>query len=302
MKIIETLPNISEGRNSELIRQIRDLSDNYSRIWFISCKSDEYFNRSFISVAGDCEEIEDFLYKLTAICIEKIDMNNHTGYHPRIGAIDVIPIVPVVGITFEEANNLVERLAKKISESFSLPIYLYEKSAKKEERKNINNIRKGEFEFLEKKMKLPEWKPDFGPDIPHPTAGATIMGVRDPLITLDFHLNNSDRWLVEQIEQELLMTLPANIFLERKSNGKFNMSVNAKEGDVSLTILYNEVIRIINHFGCELERVTLSSPIMGSTFLKSFRNLAEKLDGEIITIEEKILANSEVRKIKKDQI
>jgi len=113
MKIVETLPNISEGKNKELINRIKDLSENFDKIWFISCKSDEYFNRSFISVVGELNQIETFLFEMVKICVENIDLRNHSGYHPRIGAVDVIPIVPLISTTFDEADNLVKRLAKK---------------------------------------------------------------------------------------------------------------------------------------------------------------------------------------------
>ncbi|HOB15830.1 MAG TPA: hypothetical protein PKN74_01960 [Defluviitoga sp.] len=298
MKLIETLPNISEGKNSELIRQIKNLADNYEKVWFISCKSDEYFNRSFISIVGDLSEIDKFLYETIKICIEKIDLTEHSGHHPRIGAVDVVPIVPLIGVTFEEANQLVEKLAQKVSSDFDLPIYLYEKSAHNKERQNINNIRKGGFEFLEKKMKLPEWKPDYGPSKPHPTAGATIIGVRDFLITLDFHVNTTDRWLAEQIQQELSLYAPVNVFLVRKQNGKFSISINAKEGEISLYLLYSQVQKVIHHFGCEIERVSLPTPVTGKVFLNSFKTLVGNLDGELFTIEEKLLMNSQLGKFK----
>jgi glutamate formiminotransferase len=298
LKLIETLPNISEGRNSELIRQIKNLADNFDKVWFISCKSDEYFNRSFISIVGDISEIDSFLYETVKICIEKIDLTKHSGHHPRIGAVDVVPIVPLIGVNFEEANYLVEKLSQKISNDFNLPVYLYEKSARYKERQNINNIRKGEFEFLEKKMKLPEWKPDYGPSKPHPTAGATIIGVRDFLITLDFHINTTDRWLAEQIQQELSLYAPVNVFLIRKQNGKFSISINAKEGEISIYLLYNQVQKVIQHFGCEIERVSLPTPITGKIFLNSFKTLIGNLDGELFTIEEKLLLNSQPCKSK----
>jgi len=298
MKIVETLPNISEGKNKELINRIKDLSENFDKIWFISCKSDEYFNRSFISVVGELNEIETFLFEMVKICVENIDLRNHSGYHPRIGAVDVIPIVPLISTTFDEADNLVKRLAKKISESFELPIYLYEKSAKNEYRRNINTLRKGEFEFLAKKMSFPEWEPDFGPNNPHPTAGATIIGVRDFLISLEFHINTLDRWLAEQIKQEISLSLPASVFLERKQNGKFSLTLNAKEGDVSLYLLYSKVKTIIEHFGSEIEKVSLPSPLTGKLFLQSFKNLIGNLDGELFTIEEKLLTESQITKIK----
>jgi glutamate formiminotransferase len=298
MKIVETLPNISEGKNKELINRIKDLSENFDKIWFISCKSDEYFNRSFISVVGELNEIETFLFEMVKICVENIDLRNHSGYHPRIGAVDVIPIVPLISTTFDDADNLVKRLAKKISESFELPIYLYEKSAKNEYRRNINTLRKGEFEFLAKKMSFPEWEPDFGPNNPHPTAGATIIGVRDFLISLEFHINTLDRWLAEQIKQEISLSLPASVFLERKQNGKFSLTLNAKEGDVSLYLLYSKVKTIIEHFGSEIEKVSLPSPLTGKLFLQSFKNLIGNLDGELFTIEEKLLTESQITKIK----
>ncbi|WP_103077129.1 hypothetical protein [Petrotoga mexicana] len=298
MKIVETLPNISEGKNKELINRIKDLSENFDKIWFISCKSDEYFNRSFISVVGELNEIETFLFEMVKICVENIDLRNHSGYHPRIGAVDVIPIVPLISTTFDEADNLVKRLAKKISESFELPIYLYEKSAKNEYRRNINTLRKGEFEFLTKKMSFPEWEPDFGPNHPHPTAGATIIGVRDFLISLEFHINTLDRWLAEQIKQEISLSLPASVFLERKQNGKFSLTLNAKEGDVSLYLLYSKVKTIIEHFGSEIEKVSLPSPLTGKLFLQSFKNLIGNLDGELFTIEEKLLTESQISKTK----
>ncbi|WP_113075083.1 hypothetical protein [Petrotoga sp. 9PW.55.5.1] len=296
MKLIETLPNISEGKNIEIIEQIKHLSDKFERVWFISCRRDEYFNRSFISLVGDLPQIEEFLFQMVRLCIDKIDLRNHTGYHPRIGAVDVIPIIPLLSVNPQEANQLVERLSKRLAESLSLPIYLYENSAKTEKRKNINYIRKGEFEFLSKKMALPEWKPDFGPDTPHPTAGATVIGVRDFLISLEFHISTFDRWLAEQIRQELIINIPGSVFLERKQNSRFSLTINAKEGDISLYLLYSETKKIINHFGCEIEKVTLSSPLTGKLFLQSFRSLIGNLDGELFTIEEILLNNSEITK------
>lgn len=289
MKLLGAVPNISEGRNKKIIDDIIKISEKYDNIWILGTKMDEYYNRTMLSLAGKPDCVESFLFELTEYCSKNIDLTKHHGEHPRIGAVDVIPLIPVMDVSVEEANVIAKNLSEKISTELKIPVYSYEKSANKNSRKHISYIRKGEFESLKRKMKDENWKPDFGPAEPHPQAGATIIGVRDFLINLDFYINSKNRWFAEQIKRELVVEIPGSFFIDKKSDKKYVISVNASVDEVNLIDLYYNVRKIIEHFESELEKIDLPTPLTSSILINSFRQITDSEIENASTIEEMII-------------
>jgi len=188
-KIIESVPNFSEGRNKNKIERIADVFRNRTGVKLVDYSADVDHNRMVVTAIGQPDAVSKAIIDAVGTAIREIDLNNHFGQHPRIGAVDVIPFIPLKGMTMAEANLIATTTAKTISDKFQLPVYLYEYSASSPLRKNLADVRKGEFEGLKEKMKLPEWQPDYGTATPHPTAGATAVGARKPLIAFNVNLN-----------------------------------------------------------------------------------------------------------------
>ncbi len=215
-KLIESVPNISEGKDKEKIEEIVKEFNNYKNIKILEVSSDESHNRSVVTVVGDVDEIIEGLFNFTKKAVELIDLNKHKGEHPRIGAVDVIPLVPISGITKSELNNYTKILGERIWNELKVPIYFYAESAKNEERKKLPNIRKGEFEGLKEKMKDENWHPDIGEPSPHPTAGATVIGVREFLIAYNINLETSDVKIAENIAKSIRESSGGLQFLQAK--------------------------------------------------------------------------------------
>ena len=188
MKIIESVPNFSEGRNGGVIDAILDETRKLDNVWILDRSSDEDHNRSVITLAGEPEKVIEALFLMTKKAAELIDLTKHSGEHPRMGATDVIPLVPIANVTVEECVELSQIIGKRIGDELGIPVYLYEHSATSAQRKNLSRIRKGEFEGFHSKIQDPEWKPDFGPDDIHPSAGVTAVGCREFLIAFNINL------------------------------------------------------------------------------------------------------------------
>ena len=292
MQLVESVPNISEGRDEKLINSIVREVASYKNLWLVSKLSDPSYNRSFFTIVGSPDSLEECLYNISRIAVEKIDMNLHRGAHPRIGAIDVIPIVPIMNIEEKQAQEVVTSLSSRISRDLALPVFLYEKPARKDCFKNINNIRKGEFEGLAKKMKEQTFEPDFGPRTPHKTAGATIIGLREPLLSINFSFSISDRWLIDQIRREVLIELPSSVFVSRDNYSKrFSLSLNISAKEYSMIEVYDKVREIAEHFNCSITDVELASPITSSMALGALAKLTGGLKSNCHTIEQFIISS-----------
>ncbi len=231
-RIIESVPNISEGKRKEVIDEIVKTLRNRDGVKILEVSSDESHNRTVVTIAGDVEKVMDALLDFTKKSIELIDLRNHKGEHPRIGAVDVIPLVPISGITKKELNEYAIKLGERIWNELKVPIYFYAESAKFEERKKLPNIRKGEFEGLSEKMKDPNWYPDIGEPNPHPTAGATVIGVREFLIAYNINLGTEDTSIAEKIAKSIressggLMYVQAKgFYLEDKRCAQVSMNI-----------------------------------------------------------------------------
>ena len=200
--LIECIPNISEGRRPEVVEAVRNAATAAGPgVLLLDWTSDADHNRSVLTFLGDGPGLLRAMEAMVDEALARIDLTKHEGEHPRLGAVDVIPFVPIRGATTADCVALARELAARISEKHRLPIYLYEDAATSEARKNLATIRKGEFEGLAEKMKSADWKPDFGPDTPHPTAGATVVGARSILIAYNVNLGTADLSIADRIAQ-----------------------------------------------------------------------------------------------------
>ena len=191
-KVIESVPNFSEGRRKEVVREIIKQAEDTKDVWVFDWSMDYDHNRSVVTVVGDPNAVAEATFKMSKKAVELIDLRHHTGAHPRMGAVDVIPFVPIKNATLEECVELSKKVGKRIGEELKVPVYLYEKSATSPERSNLSNIRKGQFEGFFEKITLPQWKPDFGPDEVHQSAGVVAVGAREYLIAFNVNLGTKD--------------------------------------------------------------------------------------------------------------
>ena len=197
-QIIECVPNFSEGRNQDVISEISEAISNTKGVHLLNVDPGQATNRTVMTFVGDPGSVISAAFNAIKTASEKIDMSKHTGEHPRFGATDVCPLIPVSNITFDELIPYAEKLAKKVSEELNIPIYLYEYAAREDKRRNLATIRSGEYEGLNKKINSKEWKPDFG-SVFNKKSGATAIGVRDFLIAYNINLNTKSTRLANAI-------------------------------------------------------------------------------------------------------
>lgn len=197
--IMECVPNFSEGRDLAKVEKIVDAFRGKEGVKLLDYSSDKDHNRTVVTVIGEIEPLGDAVIEAIGIAAQLIDLTHHQGEHPRMGAADVVPFIPIKNCTVQEADALAKRVGKEVAERFQIPSFLYEKSATAPHRENLAAIRKGQFEGMFEKMKLPEWKPDFGPDAPHPTAGVFAVGARMPLVAFNVNLDTPNLQIAKDI-------------------------------------------------------------------------------------------------------
>lgn len=201
--LVECVPNFSEGRDMKVIKQITDEIESVEGIKLLDVDPGAEMNRTVVTFIGPPEAVKEAAFKAIKKASELIDMRKHHGSHPRMGATDVCPFVPVTGISIEECVQLSKEVAKRVGEELKIPVYLYEKSATRPERRNLAIIRQGEYEALPEKLKDPKWKPDYGPAEFNAKAGATVIGVREFLIAYNINLNTREAKYATDIAFEL---------------------------------------------------------------------------------------------------
>ncbi len=189
MPIIESIPNVSEGRRPEVVEKLADAIRKTPGVRLLDYSSDASHNRSVFTLVGDAAPLKQATLALFEAALAHIDLRQHSGEHPRLGAVDVVPFVPIEGVTMEDCVALAKEVGAAVAERFALPVYLYEEASRDPLRKNLEDIRRGEFEGLAAKMASPGWAPDFGPAQPHVSAGASVIGARMPLIAYNINLN-----------------------------------------------------------------------------------------------------------------
>ena len=203
MRIIESVPNFSEGRRPDVIAAITDAVRASGPVRVLDLSSDADHNRSVLTLAGEPAGVRDALEALVAACVERIDLTVHRGRHPRMGAVDVIPLVPIRGVTLDDCARLAREIGQTIAQRHNLPVFLYEAAATAEHRRDLAAIRKGEFEGFPEKIKDPAWRPDFGPDRIHPTAGCVAVGAREFLIAYNINLATGDLEVARSIARAI---------------------------------------------------------------------------------------------------
>lgn len=187
MALIECIPNISEGRRRDVLDACASaIRSTGARL--LDVKPDAAHNRTVYTFAGEADAVRAGVLALFDSALTAIDLRQHSGAHPRIGAVDVVPFVPIEGATMSDCVDLAKRVAQEVSTRHNLPVFLYEEAAASPARRNLEDIRRGEFEGLAAKLQHADWRPDFGPATPHPSAGASVIGARMPLIAYNINL------------------------------------------------------------------------------------------------------------------
>jgi len=203
MKLIECVPNFSEGRDKQLIDEIvRDIA-SVEGIRVLDIDPGVDTNRTVVTFVGEPEAVLEGAFQGIRSASQRIDMRHHTGAHARLGATDVCPFVPVTGVTVDECIDLAKRLGDRVARELGIPVYLYEKAASRPERRNLADIRSGEYEGLAEKLEDPDWAPDFGEAVFNERSGATVIGVREFLIAYNVNLNTRDRKLAHDIALDI---------------------------------------------------------------------------------------------------
>ena len=240
-KIIECVPNFSEGRDLQKIDQIISPFRGKQGIKLLDYSNDEDHNRLVVTVVGEPEPLRDAVLEAIGIAVKLIDLNHHTGQHPRMGAVDVVPFIPIKNVTMEEAIALSKEVGAEVGKRYNLPVFLYEKSASAPHRENLAAVRKGEFEGMAGKIKLPEWKPDFGPAERHATAGTVAIGARMPLVAYNINLNTPNLDIAHDIAKKIRfigggLRYCKAMGVELKDRGITQVSINMT--DYTRTALY----------------------------------------------------------------
>jgi len=275
-RIIECVPNFSEGRNPENIEKIVAPFRGKKDVKLLDYQTDEDHNRMVVTAVGGPEGLKAAVIEAMGCAIDVIDMRVHEGQHPRMGATDVVPFIPIKNVSVEETIAFSKEIAEEVARKYSLPIFLYEKSASRPERQNLAHIRKGQFEAMATKIKQPEWKPDFGPQKIHPSAGVTAMGARMPLVAYNVNLDSSNLEIANEIARKVRhisggLRYCKGIGIELKDRGLVQVSMNMT--DYTRTALYRvfELIKIeARHYGVNV----VGSEIVGLVPMQALMDTA----------------------------
>ncbi len=294
VKIIECVPNFSEGQNETVINGLVSVAKSVGGVTLLDHSSDASHNRSVFTLVGDEEGIQEVAFQLVKYASETIDMTKHHGEHPRMGATDVVPFIPIKDSSVEECVEISKKVAKRINDELNIPIFLYEDSASVATRKNLAKVRKGQFEGMSEKLLEEEWAPDFGERKIHPTAGITAIGARMPLVAFNVNLDTSDITIANKIAKIIRASgggfkyaKGIGVMLEDRNIAQVSMNMVNFEG----TPLYRtfETIRMeAKRYGVNI----IGSEIIGLTPAKAMIDCAEYyLQVEDFDYDKQILEN-----------
>ena len=282
-QIIECVPNISEGRDAEKIRQIADAVRSVEGVKLLHVDIGKAVNRTVITFAGEPAQVVEAAFRLIRETTELLDMRYQTGVHPRFGATDVCPLVPVKGISMEETVEWARELSKRVGAKLQIPVYCYEYAAFKEERRNLATCREGGYEGLQKRMADPFWRPDFGPAVFHEKFGAVAIGARKFLIAYNINLDTSSIAVAKDIASEIRESgkgkikglLPAlkaiGWYIEEYQKAQVSMNLT----DLDVTPLYR-VFEVVKQKALERECKVTGSEIIGLVPLKALVEVAQQ--------------------------
>src|ERR1051326_1892254 len=277
-RLVECVPNFSEGRRVEVVDAIVAALTSVPNVYLLGREMDADHNRAVITIVGAPESIGEAAIRGVEIAVRQIDLNKHTGGHPRMGAADVIPFVPIRGISLEECVEIAKTVGRQLADRFQIPVYLYEAAATRPERRNLENIRCGQFEGLRDEIATnPDRAPDFGEPRIHPTAGATVVGARKALIAYNINLNTPDVTIAKEIAKRVRFSsggLPCvkAMGLLLKDRNQAQVSMNLTDFDQTPVQLVFETVR------AEAERagVTIAgSEIVGLIPQKAIEQVVE---------------------------
>lgn len=259
MRIVQCVPNFSEGRDISKVNEIVSVLKDKEGFNLVSYEPDKDYNRTVVTLLGDPEKIIDAMIPFTKKCLELIDMNHQSGEHPRMGAIDVIPFIPIEEVTMEECVIYANTLAKTINDTFDIPIFMYAKAAKKADREKLPNIRKGEFEGMKDKIKEPNWAPDYGKSEIHPTFGVIGVGARIPLIAYNIDLDDKETSKASRIARAIRFSSggfrhvqAGPVFLDSRGHTQVTMNI--------LDYTKNPIYRILETVKMEARRDHIHVP------------------------------------------
>ena len=304
MKLVECVPNFSEGRDREKIRAITAEIEAVAGVKLLDVDPGASTNRTVVTFIGPPEAVREAAFRAIAKAAEVIDMRAHKGAHSRMGATDVCPFVPVSGVTMADCVRLAGELGARVAAELGIPVYLYEAAARKPERRNLATVRAGEYEGLPEKLKDPRWAPDFGRPVFNPKSGATIIGAREFLIAYNFNLNTRDRKLAHEIALSLresgrakrdkhgdvvkdprgnTVTVPGK-FKEVKSVGWYVEDYGVAQVSVNFTnykttpvhVVFDEAVRLAGKLGLRVTGSELVGLIPKEALLMAGRHYLEK--------------------------
>lgn len=293
-KIVQCIPNFSEGRDPEVLQALVTEASSVPGAMLLDHSADPSHNRSVFTLVGSPEGVAEAAFRLCKLASQRIDMTKHKGEHPRMGATDVIPFVPIQDMTAEECVEISKQVAARIWNELKIPSFLYEDSATAPNRKNLATVRKGQFEGMPEKLKLEEWAPDFGERAIHPTAGITAIGARMPLIAFNVNLDTSNLEIANTIAKAIRASgggyqhcKAIGVMLEDRNIAQVSMNMVNYKG----TPLYRvfETIRFeARRWGVSI----LGSEIIGLTPAKALIDCAEYYLGiEQFDYEKQVLEN-----------
>ena len=286
-RIVQCVPNFSEGRRSEVIEQIVEAIGSASSAQVVDYSLDHDHNRAVVTFIGEPEDIRKSMFAGAKAAVDLIDLSKHRGGHPRIGAVDVIPVVPVHELTMAEAVNLSYEIGKDIADGLNIPVYFYERSAVMRHRTSLELIRKGGYEALKKTGLVNGREPDLGPSELHPTAGATVVGARGPLIAYNVNLDTDDMEVARKIAAKIRKlrksgeALPGvkAIAVYLRSRGIAQVSTNITQPhQVSIYEVYAFVEREAKSMGIEVFESELIGAMREETLIDAAKS-AMKLHG-----------------------
>ncbi len=203
-EIVECVPNFSEGRRKEVVDAIAQAIASVPDVRVLDQQMDADHNRSVITFVGDRGSVAEAAFRGAQKAVELIDMNRHRGEHPRVGALDVLPFVPIAGVTMDDCVDLARSVGQRIADQLQIPVYLYEAAATRPDRRSLPEVRRGEYEGLKTEIATnPDRRPDFGPPRLHPTAGACIVGARPALIAWNVNLRTTDVGVAKRIAKSI---------------------------------------------------------------------------------------------------
>jgi glutamate formiminotransferase len=231
-RLVESVPNVSEGRRLDTVERLADAISGVPEVHLLDQTSDASHNRSVFTMAGPAGAVSDALERLVGAAIDEIDMNEHSGEHPRIGAVDVIPFVPLGETSMDETVEIASAFGERIAARFDLPVYLYAQAARRSERVKLADVRRGQYEGLKSEISQRGREPDFGPPRMHPSAGAVAVGARPFLIAYNINLESPDKELAIRIARRIresgggLPKVQANgFFIEELGRAQVSMNV-----------------------------------------------------------------------------